>query len=157
MRLRAALLVGAALALAGCGSPSDHSSPSGSTAATKASAAGAGAVETVIRGAIDRLNAFDLIGFCRFFAPEALDKVAQLHGATGCDDVRLRTIISSCQGCEKQIEILDLDVDVVGDAATAHLRLRNPPVAPGVVVKDVHLSRRAGVWLLLDTPDAVVP
>lgn len=110
-----------------------------------------------MRQALERLNAFDIVGFCRHVAPEAWEQIPQLHGTTSCDDVRLRTIMSSCSGCERDNRIEGLDVDVNGDTAVAHMRIREQLGSPRVVTKDVRLTRRAGTWLLLDSPAAVVP
>ena len=141
----------ATLGLAACGDDAP-----GSGASSPSTASPAGGVATVVRDALGRLNAWDLPGFCRYFAPEVLDDIQQLHGATGCDDPRLRLLMDTCHGCEKDNRIEALDVDIDGDHAVVHLRLRERKESPRVVTKDVRLERRSGEWKLLDSPEAIV-
>lgn len=114
-------------------------------------------MQAVVRDAVARLDAFDLPGFCRDFAPEALDRIPQLHGATGCDDPRLTTIMAHCQGCQKHDEILAISVAVTAGTAVARITIKDDPRAVTRVDKPVRAVQSGTAWLLLDSPEATLP
>jgi hypothetical protein len=120
-------------------------------------AKGGGAVGDLVRDAVVRLDRFDLVGLCRDVAPEAMQSIPQLHGATSCDDPRLTGLMTGCRGCQRSDVLLSITVTTTGDRAVAHIRVTNAVGSSQVVEKDVRAVRVHGEWKLLDSPAATVP